>query len=157
MEQRCTLSLVRHNPLSERPQIEVMEVMIESPLPGSQEEPESPACVLESLALEPSRKFRVRRMSKEFDRLLQYKSEDDQTNGENQHCENQVTLEKLVLTETSTPSVPSVTDEAYPVGRHQSESFVTMLRERRESLESMEDRRARETSSVRHHANGQQE
>jgi hypothetical protein len=58
-----------------------------------------------------------------------------------------------VLRESAAPGAsaldtPPTSGEAYPVGLEQAGTFVAMLRERRQSLRSLEERRARESSSV---------
>ena len=108
-------------------------------------EPDSPSSVLEALALHPSGNSKVRRMSKEFERLLQHKaSTGEQPPPEEQpRCENPV-----VQPEETVPTTPSTSGDAYPVGLEQAGSFVALLRERRQSLQSLEDRRARESSTV---------
>ena len=112
-------------------------------------EPDSPSSVLEALALHPSGNCKVRRMSKEFERLLQHKaSTGEQPPPEEQpRCENPV-----VQPEETVPTTPSTSGDAYPVGLEQAGSFVALLRERRQSLQSLEDRRARESSTVSHTA-----
>ena len=105
-------------------------------------EPDSPSSVLEALALHPSGNCKVRRMSKEFERLLQHKA----PAGEQPPPEEQPRCEDPVAQpEESAPT----SGEAYPVGLEQAGTFVTLLRERRRSLQSLEDRRARESSTVR--------
>jgi len=111
---------------------------------------ESPTCVMESLALESGREFKVRRMSKEFDRLRS-KAESVEGSVEQQHCANeealnQISLEEKVVSDTSATS----TKEVYPVGEAREDTFVAMLRERRDSLQSMQGRRSRDNAKVRH-------
>ena len=108
-------------------------------------EPDSPSSVLEALALHSSGNSKVRRMSKEFERLLQYRaSAGEQPLQEEQPCcEN-----PLAQPGASALDTPPALDEAYPVGLEQAGTFVGLLRERRQSLRSLEDRRARESSTV---------
>ena len=105
-------------------------------------EPDSPSSVLEALALHPSGNSKVRRMSKEFERLLQYRA----SAGEQPLLEEQPCCENPVARLSA--SAPPASDEAYPVGLEQAGTFVALLRERRQSLRSLEDRRARESSTV---------
>ena len=108
-------------------------------------EPDSPSSVLEALALHPSGNCKVRRMSKEFERLLQHKASagEQPPPEEEPRCEN-----PGAQPEASAPDNPLATGEAYPVGQEQAGTFVALLRERRQSLQSLEDRRARESSTV---------
>lgn len=108
-------------------------------------EPDSPSSVLEALALHPSGNSKVRRMSKEFERLLQYRA----SAGEQPLLEEQPCCENPVAQPgASAFDAPPASDEAYPVGLEQAGTFVGLLRERRQSLRSLEDRRARESSTV---------
>ena len=108
-------------------------------------EPDSPSSVLEALALHPSGNSKVRRMSKEFERLLQYRA----SAGEQPLLKEQPCCENPVAQPgASAFDAPPASDEAYPVGLEQAGTFVGLLRERRQSLRSLEDRRARESSTV---------
>ena len=96
-------------------------------------EPDSPSSVLETLALHPSGNSKVRRMSKEFERLLQHRA-----------CAGEQPLEaqprcKIPVTtpDASALDTPPTSAEAYPVGLEQAGTFVAMLRERRQSLRSL--------------------
>ena len=107
-------------------------------------EPDSPSSVLETLALHPSGNSKVRRMSKEFERLLQHRAcAGEQPLEEQPRCKNPVAAPGASALDT-----PPTSGEAYPVGLEQAGAFVAMLRERRQSLRSLEERRARESSSV---------
>ena len=114
-----------------------MEVITGPPTWGDSEEtgPDSPSSVLEALALHPSCSSKVRKMSKEFDRLRQYKaSAGDPPRGTKSQGD---------------PGTPlAIDDEAYSVGSDQTGTFVAILRERRQSLQPLEERRARESSTV---------
>ena len=108
-------------------------------------EPDSPSSVLEALALHPSGNSKVRRMSKEFERLLQYRA----SAGEQPLLKEQPCCENPVAQPgASAFDAPPASDEAYPVGLEQAGTFVGLLRERRQSLRSLEDRRASESSTV---------
>ena len=97
-----------------------------------------------TLALHPSGNSKVRRMSKEFERLLQHRAcAGEQPLEEQPRCKNPVAAPGASALDT-----PPTSGEAYPVGLEQSGTFVAMLRERRQSLRSLEERRARESSSV---------
>jgi hypothetical protein len=107
-------------------------------------EPDSPSSVLKALTLHSSGNSKVRRMSKEFERLLQHRAfAGEQPFEEQPRCNNPVTAPGASALDT-----PSTSAEAYPVGLEQSGTFVAMLRERRQSLRSLEERRARKSSSV---------
>ena len=90
-----------------------MEVITGPPTWGDSEEtgPDSPSSVLEALALHPSCSSKVRRMSKEFDRLRQYKaSAGDPPRGTKSQGD---------------PGTPlAIDDEACSVGSDQTGTFV---------------------------------
>jgi hypothetical protein len=83
-------------------------------------------------------------MSKEFERLLQHRAcAGEQPLEEQPRCKNPVAAPGA-----NALDAPPTSGEAYPVGLEQAGTFVAMLRERRQSLRSREERRARESSSV---------
>ena len=117
--------------------------------PGSSAEPPAPsgpvfrargateahACLLKAhtLALHPSGNSKVRRMSKEFERLLQHRAcAGEQPLEEQPCCKNPVAAPGASALDT-----PPTSAEAYPVGLEQAGTFVAMLRERRQSLRSL--------------------
>ena len=112
-----------------------MEVVMGPAAWGESEgaEPDSPSSVLETLALHPSGNSKVRRMSKEFERLLQHRACAGEQPQEGQPCcENPVAPPGASALDT-----PPTSAEAYPVGLEQAGTFVAMLRERRQSLRSL--------------------